>query len=144
MAVFKKPAADVAASAAVSDETNQIPLAGTDFKPRGSRDATRFERASRNISKYRAWKQDNMRAYHMLEEIAVERAKSGGRVSGDELTHWLRSHDVADDAGRPCRPNNDYSPLLIRDIAHRHPEVAGHIETRTDVDDALGFPGGDR
>lgn len=144
MAVYKKPATDAATSAAVSDETSQTPLAGTDSKPRGSRDATRFERASRNVRRYLAWKRDNRRAYQLLEEMAVARAAAGGRVSGDELTRWLRSHDVADDAGRPCRPNNDYSPLIVRDIAHHHPEVAGHIEKRTNVYDVLGFPGGDR
>lgn len=97
------------------------------------------ERAVATLRRYRSWKQRNRSAYAISLSRAVGQAKSGGRVSGDELVQFVRNHDVVDIDGKPAKVNNDFAPLLVRDIARKCPEVRGHIEGRTTIYDELGF-----
>lgn len=135
----KKMAPRVAARKAISTEIATSSLVVSDDSPDATRDARARERAARNVRKYLAWKADNGRAYAMLCDVARARAEAGGVVSGGDLLRWLRSHDVVNDLGRPCRPNNDYAAPLIRDICLHNPVVGPHVETRTSVYDEIGL-----
>jgi hypothetical protein len=137
----KKMAPRVAARKAerskTSEPTNHATV--TDYRTFSTGDTTRRERAERNVHKYISWKSVNTRAYSMLCDVAKTRAEAGGVVSGGDLLRWLRSHDVVNDLGRPCRPNNDYAAPLIRDICLHNPVVGPHVETRTGVYDEIGL-----
>ena len=119
------------------------PVALNDDSSDEGRDARARERAARNLRRYREWKAINANAYKMLVVQATKRAEAGGVVSGDDLVRWLRSHDVVNDLGRPCRPNNDFSPLIVRDIVRDCPQVRQHVESRTSVYDEFFKEGGE-
>jgi hypothetical protein len=130
-------AAGVAAPTAISDKKsgNSFAIPNTNT---GCEFSTRqIFRARRNIRNYKAWKGENAHAFKLVERRAVEQANAGHAVSGPELIHWLRSHDVVSDHGKACRPNNDYAPLLVRDICRLHPEVRPHVEMRTTIYDGM-------
>lgn len=135
----KKMAPRAATREADSTEVNAFLSSASDDKTDEGRDARARERATRNVRKYIAWKSINAHAYSMLCDVARARAEAGGVVSGGDLLRWLRSHDVVNDLGRPCRPNNDYAAPLIRDICLHNPVVGPHVETRTSVYDEIGL-----
>lgn len=135
----KKMAPRAATREADSTEVNAFLSSASDDKTDEGRDARARERAARNVRKYLSWKSINAHAYSMLCDVARARAEAGGVVSGGDLLRWLRSHDVVNDLGRPCRPNNDYAAPLIRDICLHNPVVGPHVETRTSVYDEIGL-----
>lgn len=139
----KKMAPRVAARGADSTEVNCFLSSTSDDKTDEGRDARARERAARNVRKYLAWKSINAHAYSMLCDVARARAEAGGVVSGGDLLRWLRSHDVVNDLGRPCRPNNDYAAPLVRDICRDRPQVRPHVESRTSVYDEFFKEGGE-
>lgn len=111
----------------------------TDSLGNDSAGTTKSDRAAKRVLKYLTWRLDNGAAYDFAESIAVAQARAGQRVSGNYLISRIRKagDDLSDRHGRPCRPNNDYAPLLLREIALRNPAVAGHMEVRTHVYDGL-------
>ena len=139
----KKMAPRAATRKADSTEVNCFLSSTSDDKTDATHDARARERAAQNVRKYLAWKADNGRAYKMLIAQATKRAEAGGVVSGDDLIRWLRSRDVVNDLGRPCRPNNDFGPLIVRDICRDRPQVRPHVETRTSVYDEFFMEGGE-
>jgi hypothetical protein len=139
----KNGAEGVAAPSSTNNKCVFALRTDTDHIPDDGRGARARERAARNVRKYIAWKADNGRAYKMLIAQATKRAEAGGVVSGDWLIGWLRSHDVVNDLGKPCRPNNDFSPLIIRDICRDCPQVGPNVETRTSVYDEFFKEGGE-
>lgn len=134
----KKMAPRVAARKATKKEAI-APVAVNDDSPDEGLDATSIMRAARNIRDYLAWKHINSQAFRLAEAHAVERAKAGGDVSGSELVNWIRAHDIVNDEGKPSRPNNDFAPVLVRDICLHNPVVRPHVEMRTGVYDRLEF-----
>lgn len=93
--------------------------------------------AARRVLRYLSWRIDNGPAYRYAESIAVALVRTGRRVSGNDLVERIRKANLVDHRGRPVRVNNDYAPLLVREIALRNPEVASHIEVRTHAYDGL-------
>lgn len=135
----KKMAEGVAAPTAINTEIATSSLVGINDSLSEMHDARARERAARNIRDYLAWKHINSQAFRLAEAHAVERAMAGGAVSGAETVNWIRAHDIVNDEGKPSRPNNDFAPVLVRDICLHNPVVRPHVEMRTGVYDQLEF-----
>jgi hypothetical protein len=99
--------------------------------------------AKRRVARYQSWRGINGQAYRFAERLALEEAAGKRRVSGQWLVAQIRAKDIVDDQGNPCRPNNDYAPLIVRELIANHPEVANLVERRTAVYDRLLATGGD-
>lgn len=99
--------------------------------------------AKRRVARYQSWRGINGQAYRYAERLALEEAANKRRVSGQWLVAQIRAKDIVDDQGNPCRPNNDYAPLIVRDLIAKHPEIADLVERRTAVYDRLLATGGD-
>ncbi|MDD6729758.1 MAG: hypothetical protein PUE02_02395 [Eggerthellaceae bacterium] len=125
----------------------------TSHAPRNPKDTTRgggrkftpeqIKAAKRRVARYQSWRGINGQAYRFAERLALEEAANKRRVSGQWLVAQIRAKDIVDDQGNPCRPNNDYAPLIVRELIANHPEVANLVERRTAIYDRLLATGGD-
>lgn len=117
--------------------------------PRSSNDTTRsgelareftpdqIKAAKRRILRYERWRSINGQAYRYAERLALQEAAGKRRVSGQWLVAQIRTKDIVNDEGKPCRPNNDYAPILVRELVAAHPEIKRYVERRTAIYDRL-------
>jgi len=84
-----------------------------------------------------AWREMNPRAWGYACAIALKDAKGGRRVGSQRLVEIIRARDFTDEAGRPTKVNNDFSPIFARLLIVEHPEVAPFVERRESVYDAI-------
>lgn len=110
---------------------------GCEFTP------DQIKAAKRRILRYQTWRSINGQAYRYAERLALQEAAGKRRVSGQWLIAQVRSKDIVNDEGKPCRPNNDYAPILVRELIAAHPEIARYVERRTAIYDRLITTGGD-
>ncbi len=99
--------------------------------------------AKRRIALYQSWRSINGQAYRYAERLALQEAAGKRRVSGQWIVAQIRTKDIVNDEGKPCRPNNDYAPILVRELIAAHPEIARYVERRTAIYDRLMTTGGD-
>lgn len=93
--------------------------------------------AKRRIRRYESWRCINGQAYRYAERLALQEVAGKRRVSGQWLVAQIRTKDIVNDEGKPCRPNNDYAPILVRELIAAHPEIARYVERRTAIYDRL-------
>lgn len=107
-----------------------------------TKDSSRYteremERALERLRDYRARMAQCQEAFRFAEDIALSRLASSQRISGSELIEMIRSRDFTDCDGMPFKPNNDWAPLLVRDLVRVHPAMRPHVQYRTTVYDRL-------
>ena len=96
-----------------------------------------IERAMGKLREFRSWREDNPRAWIWAEQYALDAAAAGQHVGGAAIVEAIRCHDFADKHGRPTRTNNDYAPIIIRELVKMHPTLREHIELRGSMFDAI-------
>ena len=97
-----------------------------------------LERAREIAAQALAWMADNPAAMAYAERIALHEAEAGRRVSGSAIVEEIRKKDFTDVCGKPTRVNNNHAPIIARRLCAIHPEIAEHVETRTDVYEVAG------
>ena len=129
----KSGAEDVAASKAPSNQDTESDMIIVPFTTQ------QLERAHRTISRAKAWTRENPSAWQRMNELALEDAGRGKRVSGSALVEDCRKKDFTDVYGKATRVNNDLAPMLARLISKGNPSVARHVEMRTSIYEEVGY-----
>lgn len=99
-----------------------------------------MERGREKLRRAHAWRAKNPRAWRYVIRCALNAAKNGRRVGGQELVEAVRAHEFTDEDGRPTTTNNDYAPIFARWLVAQFPQLDPLIERRVSVFDVLMRP----
>ena len=135
----KSGAEDVAASKAPSNQDTESDMIIVPSTVESKFTTQQLERAHRTISRAKAWTRENPSAWQRMNELALEDARRGKRVSGSALVEDCRKKDFTDVYGKATRVNNDLAPMLARLISKGNPSVARHVEMRTSIYEEVGY-----
>lgn len=89
------------------------------------------------LRRYYEWRESNPRAYAYGVRMALDAVASGHHIGGQAVIEAIRGRDFTDEHGKPTRTNNDYAPIIARELLRKHPHMAGRIELRASVFDVL-------
>ena len=103
----KSGAEDVAASKAPSNQDTESDMIIVPSTVESKFTTQQLERAHRTISRAKAWTRENPSAWQRMNELALEDAGRGKRVSGSALVEDCRKKDFTDVYGKATRVNND-------------------------------------
>ena len=90
----------------------------------------RRARAIRVLHEYVAWRESNPRAWAYGLGFAFDAKANNRIIGGPAIVAAIRRKDFTDNCGMPTMTNNNFAPIIARDLLREHPELNGAIELR--------------